>query len=93
MSATKWITLIVSTIALALSVGALVAALARPGPPRSCSTHGHRFEARYHNESTPMLESVNRASVEAMIRLVNATRQTTTTYVHDICVYCGDKKM
>jgi len=92
VTSVEWVTLIVATVALAFSVGALVAALAKPGPPRACATHGHRFEGRYHKESTPMLKSVDRASVDAMIKLANATMQRTTTYVHDICVYCGDKR-
>ena len=92
MTSVEWVTLIVATVALAFSVRALVAALAKPGPPRACATHGHRFEGRYHKESTPMLKSVERASVNAMIRLANATKHTTSTYVYDICVYCGDTK-
>lgn len=84
--------ILLSVIAAICSVFAVVEARARPGPPRSCDSHGHRFEGRYHTTNEPTLKSVDRASVSAMVRLANATRRKASTYVHDICVYCGEKR-
>jgi hypothetical protein len=83
-----WIAIAMSALALILSLAAV--AVAPASLPRSCATHGHNYEARYHIE--PTLTKVDgRRSAEYIASVAEATAN--KTYVHDICKYCGDKKL
>ena len=50
----------------------------------------HNFQPRYDEKSHPTLTKMEWGFDEYGVeRVLNASRNTTTTYVKDVCVWCG----
>jgi hypothetical protein len=55
----------------------------------------HKYEARYNTVETPAVptEIVNRCKYsESVVDIIKASAKVDKTYIHDICVWCGDIK-
>lgn len=82
--------LLLSIIAISVAGAAAMHAsiVSEPQSVRTCLTHGHRYEARYH--TVPTLKTLHSSDPYTIERVMKASEH--RTYVHDICVYCGDTK-
>ena len=64
---------------------------------RKCTNGGryHKYEARYNIEKIPTIKSIDGIwgyPIDNVTMIIEAASHVKKTYVHDICVWCGDIK-